>query len=177
MTILFSFNGTNGATPRTVIQGPDLNFYGVTGSGGTGYSGPSYSGNGTIFKITPGGAMSTLLYFDDSDGSPFTGLLCGSDGCFYGTTMNGGTGGSGTVFRLSVPLAPVIQTINQRDGSITFSWSAVSGQTYQVQYRTDFDRTNWNDLGNAITATNGVATSFDTVGPGPQRLYRVRLVP
>jgi hypothetical protein len=36
--------------------------------------------------------------------------------------------------------------------------------------------TNWTNLGNAITATNGVITALDAVGPDPQRFYRAVLL-
>jgi uncharacterized repeat protein (TIGR03803 family) len=60
-------------------------FYGVT------YAGGGNGGYGTVFKITPSGALSTLHSFDLTDGShPAAGLVQGTDGNFYGTTAQGG---------------------------------------------------------------------------------------
>src|SRR5262249_18825662 len=73
--------------------------------------------NGTVFKITPSGNLTTLYSFCSNydstseeclDGSmPWSGLVQGSDGNLYGTTTIGGSGGSwgyGTIFSLSLGL-------------------------------------------------------------------------
>ena len=61
-TLLDSFDGTGGTGPGGLVQGNDGSFYGVTGGGG------AYSDNraclfncGTIFKITPEGALTPIL--------------------------------------------------------------------------------------------------------------------
>jgi uncharacterized repeat protein (TIGR03803 family) len=85
LTILHSFNGTNGANPRGLMRGLDGNLYGVTSSGGA-------SSNGTIFRITPGGTFTSLASFHGLNGrAPITPLLQLADGSFYGTTMEGGS--------------------------------------------------------------------------------------
>ena len=69
-----------------MIRGSDGNFYGTTDGGGT-------SGNGTVFQITPAGALTTLHSFSALDASganidginPGAGVIQGSDGNFYGT--------------------------------------------------------------------------------------------
>jgi uncharacterized repeat protein (TIGR03803 family) len=98
-TVLYSFaGGSDGEHPYAgVIQGSDGNFYGTTYQGGT-------SGNGTVFKLTPGGTETVLYTFagGSSDGAyPEAGLIQGSDGNFYGNTLQGGAGGLGTVFKLT----------------------------------------------------------------------------
>ena len=77
------------------MQASDGNFYGTTTSGGT------YT-NGTVFKISAGGGLMTLYSFTGGvDGAtPFAGLVMGTDGDFYGTTVSGGTYTNGTVFRI-----------------------------------------------------------------------------
>ena len=65
-------------TPLT--QALDGNFYGTTVEGGS-------SGNGTIYRLTPGGNLSVLVSFDGVSGArPRSGLLQTSNGVFYGTT-------------------------------------------------------------------------------------------
>jgi len=102
LTVLHSFNGSDGAYPAsTVIQGSDGNFYGTTSTGGA-------NRVGTIFKITPNGTLTTLHSFSGSDGAvPHGALVQATDGNFYGTTLYGGANGQGTVFRL-VTVRPCI---------------------------------------------------------------------
>ena len=106
LTTLYSFNGTDGSSPYgALVLATDGNFYGTTSGGG--HSGCS-SGCGTVFKITPGGTLTTLHKFDITDGArPGLGLVQGADGDFYGTTSSGGadtsdcSGGCGTVFKIT----------------------------------------------------------------------------
>jgi len=83
-----------------LVQATDGNFYGTTGGGGA-------FGNGTVFKITAAGTLTTLFSFcalgsPCADGSsPYAGLFQASDGNFYGTTEFGGTNDAGTVFRIT----------------------------------------------------------------------------
>ena len=64
---------------------------------------------GTIFTITPAGALTTLHVFDNSDGAGLIGgLVQGTDGNFYGTAYAGGPNDDGTVFSLS--MGPVSYT-------------------------------------------------------------------
>jgi len=103
---LATFNLSNGASPQhmTLVQGHDGNFYGTTYYGGKNPNG------GTVFRITPGGTLSTIHSFcwegdDCGDGSgPLGGLLLATDGNFYGATEQGGNAicpyGCGTVFRV-----------------------------------------------------------------------------
>jgi len=64
-----------------LLQGKDGNFYGTTSGGGT-------YGAGTVYRITPSGALTTLYNFTgSSDGyGPSGTLAAGADGSFYGTT-------------------------------------------------------------------------------------------
>jgi uncharacterized repeat protein (TIGR03803 family) len=98
-TTLHSFKVfSNGANPwSALVQGSDGNFYGTTFFGGTN------GGNGTVFKISTNGALTSLYSFTGgNDGSkPDAGLVQGSDGSLYGTTIYGGTNDAGTVFKIS----------------------------------------------------------------------------
>src|SRR5208282_2859865 len=93
LTTLYSFciqtGCPDGSYPYAgLIQPTDGNFYGTTSSGGA-------SNFGTVFKITPAGALTTLYSFCSqpkcTDGyTPEGSLVQGSDGNFYGTTDSGG---------------------------------------------------------------------------------------
>jgi len=170
-TLLHTFNIFDSGSPYAgMIEGTDGNFYGTT------YG--AFSGLGSVFRITPAGQFATLVGFNGSSGArPDTTLLQGPDGNFYGTTSQGGANGFGTVFRLSVPLPPVIKTIARTNDAILLTWTAVAGQTYQLQYSTNLAQTNWNVLGGSVIATNGVMSATDPLGSDPQRLYRVALMP
>ncbi|MGD0813162.1 MAG: choice-of-anchor tandem repeat GloVer-containing protein [Verrucomicrobiota bacterium] len=92
LTNIYSFTGgTDGSFPSgQLAQGTDGNFYGVTRSNNINHL-PFY---GTIFKITPGGALTTLFALNPLETlaggtNPVAGLIQGSDGNFYGTTENG----------------------------------------------------------------------------------------
>lgn len=116
LTTLHSFQGVlanDGAYPRgSLLQGSDGNFYGVTWRGGGGVDSRCHpTGCGTIFQITPAGAVTTLYSFCPltacADGDfPYAGLIQASDGNFYGMTTYGGNSGCGslgcgTAFRLT----------------------------------------------------------------------------
>jgi uncharacterized protein (TIGR03437 family) len=98
VTILYSFTGgADGANPfSTLIQGKDGNLYGTTTAG----AGP---GNGTIFSITPAGALTTVYTFPAYSGpqTSVAGMIQGSDGNFYGTTSGGGGQRLGSIFKLA----------------------------------------------------------------------------
>ena len=85
-----------------LIQASDGNFYGTTVQGGTGSNGACYGTCGTVYRLTPDGTLTTLHNFDSVDGRfPEAPLVQATDGDFYGTTSNGGSGGQGTIFRIA----------------------------------------------------------------------------
>jgi uncharacterized repeat protein (TIGR03803 family) len=101
-TILYSFDGTNGALPyNALIQGKDGNFYGTTSAGGIDFNkGPDH-GNGVIFKMSPSGRVTNLFMFSGTNGAFNPTLTEGTDGYFYGTTFRGGKNDRGTIFKIS----------------------------------------------------------------------------
>ncbi|HWA89566.1 MAG TPA: choice-of-anchor tandem repeat GloVer-containing protein [Rhizomicrobium sp.] len=96
-SVLHAFNGDDGEFPEHgVVLDRAGNLYGVTAFGGD-------SDNGTVFKIASDGTFSTLHSFAGSDDGSFLygGLDIDSDGNLYGSTTEGGTGDSGTVFKMA----------------------------------------------------------------------------
>src|ERR1039457_6364110 len=115
-TTLVSFTGANGNQPfmENLVQGKNGSLYGTTTYGGT-------SGNGTIFKVTPTGTLTTIYNFANTpDGAnPDAGLVLGTDGKFYGTTYQGGTSGLGTVFKItSLGTLTILHSFAGTDGEL-----------------------------------------------------------
>ncbi len=114
MFTLWSFtDGTSGEFPYSPLaQGKDNNFYGTTIEGGT-------YGDGTVFKYTTNGTLTTLLSFNGNNGAiPYGGLFLGKDNYFYGTAFGGGTYGDGTTFRITTAGAfTSLATLNGINGS------------------------------------------------------------
>jgi uncharacterized repeat protein (TIGR03803 family) len=181
LTPLVSFGGTNGAYPqgRLVQQASDGILYGTTESGGA-YTNQSGSGYGTAFKLTTNGMLTTLVSFGGTNGAnPQGGLVQGADGNLYGTTVDGGASGDGTIFRLNItaPPPPSFLTVEKTGATLTLTWSATVGQIYQMLYKTNLNQINWNNLGSTIVATNAAMTTLDATGPDQQRFYRIELLP
>jgi len=103
LTMLVSFNGTNGANPLDALTlGSDGNFYGTTEVGSSNGDTLFNNGDGTVFKVTTNGTLTTLVYFNGTNGAePWAGLALGNDGNFYGTTAYGGSNNLGTVFQVT----------------------------------------------------------------------------
>jgi len=101
LNTLYSFcsqpNCADGALPYAgLVQGSDGNFYGTT------YQGGASGVFGTVFKITPSGALTTLHSFNLSDGAgPDAGLVQAENGDFYGTTAGGPSSNTGTIFKIT----------------------------------------------------------------------------
>lgn len=100
LTTLYDFcsepNCADGSEPLgSLIQASDGELYGTTADGGV-------FGEGTVFKITAAGKLTTLYSFcalaNCADGQgPYAGLVQATNGNFYGTT----TRGSGTIFEIT----------------------------------------------------------------------------
>ncbi len=80
-------------------------------------------------------------------------------------------------FSLSAAPLPVFLPLQLSNGIVRLAWSALTGQTYRVQYKPSLAATNWTDLAPDITATTSSASTTDTPGSAPQRFYRVLLLP
>jgi uncharacterized repeat protein (TIGR03803 family) len=104
LTTLYSFctqvDCTDGAVPSAgLVQDINGDLYGTTTDGGA-------NNQGTVFKITPAGALTTLYSFcalpSCRDGSgPSAGLVQATNGNLYGTTDTGGVHKGGLVFKIT----------------------------------------------------------------------------
>jgi uncharacterized repeat protein (TIGR03803 family) len=211
LTTLHSFTTNDGGNPVAgLVQGSDGYFYGTTL-----YSSYSdwfgYYGGGTVFKISANGALTTLYSFTggNDEGQPQGGLVQGSDGSLYGTTegvnqwagfaygagtvfqistngslitlysFSGGNDGgypyAGTVFRLTI--VPEFQAVTLTSSTLNLTWSTEAGGTYQLQCTSNLSSSNWTNLGSAVTATGATLATTDSLTNGPQRFYRLVLLP
>jgi uncharacterized repeat protein (TIGR03803 family) len=110
LTILHTFcteGCADGYHPSGLILASDGNLYGTTQFGGA-------HGDGTIFRITTYGALTTVYNFCSQvgcvDGSnPISALVEDTGGNLYGTTTAGGANNYGTVFKLAAALRKFVQ--------------------------------------------------------------------
>jgi uncharacterized repeat protein (TIGR03803 family) len=83
-----------------LVQATNGYLYGTTSIGGA-------IGEGTVFKITPAGTLTTLYSFCAQGGlctdgaGPWAGLVQATNGYLYGTTYYGGAYNYGTVFKIT----------------------------------------------------------------------------
>ena len=118
VTTLYNFCTLNhcadGSQPSNLYLATDGNFYGIAWGSGA-------NNQGTIFQFTPSGVLTTLHNFDGTDGSGPNGggtLMQATDGTFYGTMVEGGSGWpsctlqcDGTIFSLDMGLGPFVETV------------------------------------------------------------------
>ncbi len=86
INVVYTFHGSDGSRPGTgtspgmgLIEGTDGNLYGTTYQGGSG-------NQGTVFRLTKAGVLTTLVNFNGTNGGFPYSLIQASDGNFYGTT-------------------------------------------------------------------------------------------
>ena len=167
LTKLVYFNGSNGEYPYAALTlGNDGNFYGTTSYGGS-------HNDGTVFKVTTDGTLTTLYSFTGgSDGAyPQAALTLGSDGNFYGTTEDGGSHNSGTVFCLLLP--PPSLTLQLSAGCPLLHLSGMLSNNFVVQYSTNLANTNWINLLSLTNLSSSPCQFLDPAGVGqPARFYR-----
>jgi hypothetical protein len=72
---------------------------------------------------------------------------------------------------------PQILSIAAANGTVTLSWSAISGAVYRVQYTPDISSTSWTALTPDVTANGTNASSIDVIAGEVQRFYRVVQLP
>jgi uncharacterized repeat protein (TIGR03803 family) len=176
LTYLYTFctlsDCADGSEPAgALVQGTDGNFYGTTSGGGT-------NSDGTVFKITPNGTLTTLHSFSANDGRfPYGGLVQATDANFYGTTSSGGTNGAGTIFKITA------------DGALTSLYSFCAQQScadggfpvaalLQASNGMFHGTTYYGGTGtNCYEGGEGCGTVFSLTGPTPTAVQFVPVAP
>ena len=191
LTTLHSFTGSDGIGPRTPpVEGTkNGTFYGVTYNTSVGYS---ITSSGT-FKL-----LTTAI-----PQSPQAPLLLASDGNFYGTSIQGGNDGQGSVFRMTpgggvktiyafdpsgvhgrVPYAPVVQGSdgflygttgaggNPTTGGVVFKLSTKGKITVLHQFDQSSLTDGYEPLDGLVAATDGNFYGATSTGvPGAPAQY------
>jgi uncharacterized repeat protein (TIGR03803 family) len=94
-TALHTFSSTDGQfATGPIIQASDGNFYGTTAKGGS-------NNSGTVYKMTPAGALNVLYNFTGLHGAPTAGLVQATDGKLYGAASRGGAFAVGELFQFT----------------------------------------------------------------------------
>jgi uncharacterized repeat protein (TIGR03803 family) len=85
----------NDIGPTGLVMDGSGNLYGTMGSGGA-------SNDGTITELAKGsGTITTLAFFNGTNGAVPTSLMTDGSGDLYGTTSGGGASDDGTIFELA----------------------------------------------------------------------------
>ena len=177
LTPLFNFHATDGQEPTArLIQANDGSLYGTTVTGGSTNGLFGSSGFGTVFRITTNGVFTSLVQFQNTNGSgPLDPLLMGPDGNLYGTTTHGGPGGGGTIFR--IVLTPHLGGIARlANGNVSLTGTGPSGSPFQLWASTDPSApvSFWTLLTTGIFAADGTFSFTDTGAANmAARFYRV----
>jgi len=110
-SVLHAFNGADGEFPEHgVVRDQEGNLYGVTAFGGA-------NDEGSVYKLAPDGTLTTMHSFTGGadGGFLYGGLDIDKDGNVYGSTVDGGANGAGTVFKLA------------QDGTLTTLYNFTGG--------------------------------------------------
>jgi|HubBroStandDraft_1064217.scaffolds.fasta_scaffold01188_2 uncharacterized repeat protein (TIGR03803 family) len=165
LTTLYSFCSepqcADGDSPLAgLVQTSTGDFYGTAGRGGA-------NGDGTVFKMPPGGAVTTLYSFCSqtgcTDGSGPHALTLGSDGYIYGTTSGNGTNG-GTIYKLNSEGVPetLLSFCNQLDGPRQMTDACAKGQS---PYAAMVEATNGEFYGTTVLGGYLDGGCYDFEGP------------
>jgi uncharacterized repeat protein (TIGR03803 family) len=153
LTTLYNFCSqilcTDGYLPFAgLVQATNDDLYGTTTLGGA-------NGDGTVFKITTGGKLTTLHSFDITDGEePDAGLVQASNGDLYGTTPYGGANVDyGTVYKIT-------------EGGTFTTEHSFDGLDGGSPYAGLIQATDGNLYGTALFGANGVGTVFKITTAG-----------
>src|SRR5262245_38060573 len=164
-----------------MVFGPDGNLYGTTPEGGIDPGGNhSFTGFGTVFRITTNGTFTSLALFRGTNGfDPQASVAFGPDGNLYGTTFDGGAYGGGTIFRIVLtPPQPRLAGVKiMPNGSRLISGIGPAASPFRLWGTTNVSRpfSTWTLLTNSAFASDGTFSFTDSAANMPARFYRVSM--
>jgi autotransporter-associated beta strand protein len=125
----------------------------------------------------------TVIQLSDTAANPASSDFASLENAtFAAGTFSTSVSGNGSIVltftsNVAPPPAPHIEAItNQGRTNVVLTWTSVSGRSYDVEYNTNLNTTNWTPLTN-ITAADALTTIADPEGAAAQRFYRVVLLP
>ena len=163
-TVAHNFSGNDGQHPEgNLTLLPDGTIVGTTSNGS-----PT---RGSIFRFD-GSVVTTLRSFNDHliTGEPPSGLILGSDENLIGSTMNAGVGGAGTLFRLLLNAAPILDSVTASASPIAVDSAVTIRATFtdapSFRHTCTFA---WNDgtpdtVAAASSGTCSASHAFDDAG-------------
>lgn len=168
----------SGASPVAGLTLSGNVLYGTTSAGGGG-------GTGTVFALDPFVAdFRCLQSFGPvaADGTNAYGAvpvapLLRVGNALFGTAFAGGPGGSGTVFRIPIPLTAQVSAAAGPVGSINslFTGRGAPGASYVVQASDDLEF--WETLGTWTADASGFVHCQESGLGFPRRFYRIAETP
>lgn len=172
---LFNFLSSQVHTPYgALIEGQDGALYGSALAFGS-----SSTRQGGLFKINKDGSGFLLLHaFNRSvlsygaDGQkPYSGLIFGSDGAFYGTTQKGGDLlDAGIVFKLFTATPPTLAIAPPQGETTRISMTGIAHPRYRIDASSNLIQ--WVTLTNLPNPTGTVEIEDSIGAAGSMRFYR-----
>ena len=152
--------------------------YSLGGSAANGADYATLPGNVTI----PAGSVSATIIVDTIDDSVAEGdesvvLTLSADPAYVIGSPNSATVDMEDDDREPLPVLGISLAAGQTNDQVLLTWNSEAGRSYQVQYKSGWNATNWTNLAGVITATNSTATTSDFISLDRQRFYRLVLIP
>jgi uncharacterized repeat protein (TIGR03803 family) len=162
-TVLYNFAGkSDGARPAAGLINVGGTLYGTTEFGGS-------ANNGTVFSITPAGALTTLYSFKGgpTDGARPETALTNVGGTLYGTTLGGGAV-SGSTFCANCGTVFSISTSGQEKVLYFFGSTKGDGTTPQSSLVYAGGKLYGTTIGTLVHGSTGYGTIFSVTTAGKE---------
>ena len=133
--------------------------------------------NTLTFSLDPGAPVgASLTVFNSTNCTvnwPTSDADAGTTNSFTVRVTDNGAPSSNAAktFSATVLPRPAFQSSSIDGNTLTLAWSAILGKTYRVQWKTNLEDANWNNLSD-VTASGSSASVNDTLGI-TQRFYRI----
>lgn len=127
--------------------------------------------NGNTLSSTWNGSSSTLIAGVDNVNFP---VAVSSDAGSLTITYTGNGGIEGDIDGFQIEATPLVINAGMAGTNLNISFSAQSGFSYQVQYKTNLNSPNWIFLGNSLNGSNSIQSVSDSPA-SVARFYRLQM--